>query len=267
MATPPATVQTEATSLVTPFIISTSDPFAVLSQAVNDGSSLVVTPFSIPSSAKRGPDVDLSSKGSEDVLEDPDDEPVLKKRISDSDEEENVPPKAEFMGMPFSLPSYFCFCQVHSSPFFLSSSSLHASTCVSPFAVISLYLYAYFPAFTETFKGLGIAANIGMPSSATSATPIAPVSTIPTAPISAAPSVPISIIPAGPVSTVPSVPVSTVPSIPVSVVPIAPIPAGPVSFSSPPLFLSLKFIALSSQFLMLRFMLLVRFVAYYHFSV
>ena len=95
--------------------------------------------------------MDLSSKGSEDVLEDSDDEPVLKKRISDSDEEENVPPKAEFMGMclsPFLPIFFFFFCQVHSSPFFLSSSSLHACTCVSSFVVISLYLYAYFPAFT-----------------------------------------------------------------------------------------------------------------------
>ena len=79
MATPAATVQTEAASPITPFVISTSDPFAVLSQAVKDGSSLVVTPSSIPSSATRGPDVDLSSEGSKDILEDLDDEPVSKK--------------------------------------------------------------------------------------------------------------------------------------------------------------------------------------------
>jgi len=48
---------------------------------MKDGSSLVVTPSSIPGSATRGPDVDLSSEGSKDVLEDPDDEPILKKRI------------------------------------------------------------------------------------------------------------------------------------------------------------------------------------------
>ena len=78
MATPTATVQTEATSPITPLVISTSDPFAVLSQAVKDGSSLIVTPSSIPSSATCGPDVDLSSEGSKDVLEDLDDEPVLK---------------------------------------------------------------------------------------------------------------------------------------------------------------------------------------------
>ena len=58
---------------------------------MKDGSSLVVTPSSIPSSAIRGPDVDLSSEESEDILEDLEDEPVLKKRISDSDEEENAP--------------------------------------------------------------------------------------------------------------------------------------------------------------------------------
>ena len=79
---------------------------------MKDGSSLVVTPSSIPSSATRGPDVDLSSEGSEDILKDPDDEPVSKKRISDSDEEENVPPEAEFMGMCLSpfLFSFFFFC-------------------------------------------------------------------------------------------------------------------------------------------------------------
>ena len=79
MATLATTVQTEAASPITPFVISTSDPFAVLSQAVKDGSSLVVTPSSIPSSATRGPDVDLSSEGSKDILEDLDDEPVSKK--------------------------------------------------------------------------------------------------------------------------------------------------------------------------------------------
>ena len=78
MATPTATVQTEAASPITPLVISTSDPFAVLSQAVKVGSSPVVTPSSIPNSATCGPDVDLSSGGSKDVLEDLDDEPVLK---------------------------------------------------------------------------------------------------------------------------------------------------------------------------------------------
>ena len=75
-----------------PLIILTRDPFATLSQAVKDGSSLVVTLSSIPSSAIRGPDVDLSSEESKDILEDPEDEPILKKRISDSNEEESAPP-------------------------------------------------------------------------------------------------------------------------------------------------------------------------------
>ena len=87
----PTAAQIEATSPILPFIISTRDPFAALSQAVKDGSSLVVTPSSIPSSAIRGPDVDLSSEESEDILEDLEDEPILKKRISDSDEEESAP--------------------------------------------------------------------------------------------------------------------------------------------------------------------------------
>ena len=91
MVTSPTTIQTETASPTTPLVIFTSDPFAALSQATKDGSSLVVTLSSIPSSATRGPDVDLSSEGSEDVLEDPDDEPVLNKRISNN--KEDAPPR------------------------------------------------------------------------------------------------------------------------------------------------------------------------------
>ena len=54
---------------------------------MKDSSSLVVTPSFIPNSTTRGHDADLSSKGYEEVLEDSDDEPIVKKRISDSDEE------------------------------------------------------------------------------------------------------------------------------------------------------------------------------------
>ena len=102
-ATPPAATQIKTTP-ITPLVISTGDPFAALSQAVNDSSSLVVTPSSIPISATRGPDADLSSEESEDILEDPDDEPVLRRRIFESKEE-------EFMGMCFlpPHPSFFFF--------------------------------------------------------------------------------------------------------------------------------------------------------------
>ena len=178
---------------------------------MKDGPSLVVTHSSIPNSATRGPDVDLSSEGSEDILEDPDDEPVSKKRIFDSDKEENVPPEAKFMGMCLSPFLFlfcfcFCFCEVYSSPF-LSSSSLHVCTCTSHFFAISLYLCAYFPAFAETFEGPGVIVDIGMPSAV-------------------APTTPISAIPTAPIYAVPSVPISAVPSIPVSAVPTAPIPTG-----------------------------------------
>ena len=88
---------------------------------MKDGFSLVVILSSIPSSATRGPDVDLSSEGSNDVLKDPDDELVLKKKISDSDDEESAPPETEFMGM-----CLFPF------PFFFVTSSLHVCICVSP---------------------------------------------------------------------------------------------------------------------------------------
>ena len=78
-AIPPAAAQTETTSPILPLVISTSDPFAAISQAAKGGASLVVTPSSIPGSATRGPDSDLSLEGSDDILEDPDDAPVLKK--------------------------------------------------------------------------------------------------------------------------------------------------------------------------------------------
>ena len=125
----PATAQNEATSPILPLVISTSDPFTTLSQAVKDGSSLVVTLSSIPNSSTRGPNADLSSEESEDILKDPKDEPVLKKRIYDSDEEESAPFKIEFMSMcfffflfPFSLfIFYFIYTYVSLlwSPFYL----------------------------------------------------------------------------------------------------------------------------------------------------
>ena len=55
---------------------------------MKDGSFLVVTPSSIPTSTTRGPDADLSlDEGSEEVLEDSEDEPVMKTRVSDSNED------------------------------------------------------------------------------------------------------------------------------------------------------------------------------------
>ena len=116
---------------------------------------MVVTPSSIPSSATRGADVDLSSKGSEDVLEDSDDEPVLKKRISDSDDEGSVPPKAEFMGMCLS-PFLFCFCQVHSSLFFFCHLFLTRMYLRLSFTAISLYLHVYFRALQRLLRGQGL---------------------------------------------------------------------------------------------------------------
>lgn len=121
-----ATSQVESASPATPLIISTSNPFPALSQAVKDGSSLVVTPSSIPSSATHGPNVDLSSdEGFEVVLEDSNDEPTMKKKVSDSDEEESGEHKIEAMGtyslhvlgflsLPLSLPSLPLFFLVYS---------------------------------------------------------------------------------------------------------------------------------------------------------
>ena len=130
----PAAAQAEAISPILPLVISISNPFIALSQAVKDGSSLVLTPSSIPSYSTRGPDADLSSKESKDILEDPKDEPVLKKRISDSDEEESASLKTKFIGMCFFvsfLPSFFFFFYIH--------MYLHCSLLRSPF-----YLYVRF---------------------------------------------------------------------------------------------------------------------------
>ena len=109
----PTVIQTKTTPSVLPLVISTSYPIAAISQAAKDGTSLVVTPSSIPGSVTRDPDRDLSSEGSDDILEDPDDAPILKKRISYSDEEESASPEPDFMGMYLYSPSlslFFCTC-------------------------------------------------------------------------------------------------------------------------------------------------------------
>lgn len=80
------------------FLPATS--LVALSQAVKDGSSLVVTPSSIPSFATRGPNVDFSfDEESKEAFEDPDDEPVVRTRISDSDEASDDEHRVENMGM------------------------------------------------------------------------------------------------------------------------------------------------------------------------
>ena len=148
------------------------------------------------------------------------------------------------------LPSFFCFCQVYSSPFFFVISSLHVCTCVSPLQQSPFICMPIF-VLCKNFERLGVAADVGMLSAVAPATPIAPVSIIPTAPVSA----------------IPSVLVSTyllylfLPHLQPLFSQVL------VSFSSPPLFLSHEFIVPLSWFLMLRFMLLVRSVAYCHFSV
>ena len=103
----------------TSLVISTSDPFAALSQAVKDDSSLVVTPSSIPSSATRGLDANLSSEGFEEVLKDSNDKLTMKKRISDSNEEGGNH-EAEAMGMYLSYLLSFSF-----HPLSLPSSSFY----------------------------------------------------------------------------------------------------------------------------------------------
>ena len=96
-------------------MISTSDLFADISQAAKGSASLVVTPSSIPGSATRGPDLDLSLKGFADIFEDLDDVPVMKRTISDSDEEGSASSKLDFMGMylPSPLSLFFFVFTLH----------------------------------------------------------------------------------------------------------------------------------------------------------
>ena len=94
---------------------------------MKDGSSLVVTPSFIPNFATRGPNAILSSKGSEEVLEDYDDESTMKKRISYSNKEEGGDHEAETMGMYLPcLLSFFFF-----PPFIIA------------FFFLLLYIYIY----------------------------------------------------------------------------------------------------------------------------
>ena len=125
----PTAVQTKSASSILPLVISTSDPFVALSQAAKDGAFLVVTPSFIPGSATRGPDTDLSFEGSDDILKDPNDAPILKKRISDFDKKESAPPEPDFMGM------CLLFFSTKSTPFFFIY-----------IYVLAFHLYAYLPA-------------------------------------------------------------------------------------------------------------------------
>lgn len=71
---------------------------------MKDGSSLVVTPSSIPSSATQGTDADLSfDEGSKEILEDFEDELVLKTRVSNSDKDnDSGEQEVEAIGMCLS---------------------------------------------------------------------------------------------------------------------------------------------------------------------
>ena len=178
-AIPFAVVQTKITPPILSLVISSSDPFADISQAAKGSASLVVTPSSIPGSATRDPDQDLSSEWSADIFEDPDDVPVLKRTISDSDEEGSASSEPDLMGM--YLPS-------SSSPFFLYLCFV--CILISPLA--------------ETSKGPEITAGVGM---------TAPAS--PVAPVPAAPSVPVSAVPTAPVPSVPVVPFPATPVAPI----------------------------------------------------
>ena len=115
---------------------------------------MVVTPSSIPGFATRGLDIDLSSERSNDILEDPDDALILKKRISDSNEEESAP-EPEFLGM----------CLLYFSAKF---------TLFFSFLFFFLrFIYMPISLLTETFEGPRVATGVGMPA------PTIPVAPIP----------------------------------------------------------------------------------------
>ena len=98
--TPIDVSQTGSASPATPSVNSTSDPFAAFSQSIKDGFFLVVTPSSILIFATYGLDTDLSSdEGFEEVLEDVEDEPIAKKRVFDSDEDDGGKHETKAMGM------------------------------------------------------------------------------------------------------------------------------------------------------------------------
>ncbi|KAK9998115.1 hypothetical protein SO802_017718 [Lithocarpus litseifolius] len=98
--------QSSSASPATPLVISASDPFVALSQAVKNGSSMVVTPSSIPSFGTYGPDANLSSdEAFEEILEDFEDKPITKKKVFDSDEDDGGEHKTEVMGpTPVEVP-------------------------------------------------------------------------------------------------------------------------------------------------------------------
>ena len=164
---------------------------------MKDGSSLVVTPSFIPSSATRGPDANLSFKGSKDVLEDPDYEPTMKKRVYDSEEEENAKHQVEFMGthLLILLSSLFFFFFF----FLFFICSLYICICVTPFCCGFPLSCVSIPQIAETFEEPGVAVDTNMPTTIYLAAPVAHVSAIFLALVSAVPTVSVFVTPAVPV--------------------------------------------------------------------
>ena len=102
---------------------------------MKDGSSLVATLSSIPSSTNRGPDVDLSSnEGSNEVLDNSKDESIMKKMVSDFDEDDGGERETEAMGiclLPLSdlLSSFFPFLFLFFFFFFFGNFLVQFSDC------------------------------------------------------------------------------------------------------------------------------------------
>lgn len=96
----------------------------------------MVTPSSIPNSSTCGPDADLSSdEGSKEVLQNSEDESVVKKRVSDSNEDDGGEHETEAMGMYLFPLLDLLFFHIEFFFFFLHNFPMQLfdySICSSP---------------------------------------------------------------------------------------------------------------------------------------
>ena len=173
---------------------------------MKDGSSLVVTFSSIPSSATHGLNADLSSEGSKDVLEDPNDEPTMKKRVSDFEEEESTEHEAEFMGMRFLILLSSLLLLLFFFFFFYYLIFIHIYLLIwSPFICM------FIPLIVETFEEPGVATDIEMPTTTSPTAPVAPVYVIFSVPVFATPTVLIFAVPIISIYAISATPILTGP--------------------------------------------------------
>ena len=150
----------------------------------------------------------MSAEGSEDVLEDPNDEPTVKKRVSDSEDKVSVEHEVEFIGMCLLimlsslLPylSFFFFFLFYFFIYFLSP--LYTHILVSPLCCSLPLSFMSISLITETFEEPGVVLDTKMPTATSIAALIALVFAIFSAPVSAIPMVSIYVVPTSPVPAI-----------------------------------------------------------------